>query len=150
MSCSHRGVTLIELLLVMALIGIIMMIAYPSMQPLLSKRTLENDANKLAWTLRSTRQKAITTGKPQMVKFYPSDMYYYDGELIKLSDGIHYYIGNSFHNAQLGKICSFTSRGTPSQSGTITMKDEHQHIIYVIVNPVGGRVRVSTEPPIKK
>ena len=148
MNCNRRGVTLIELLLVMALIGIIMTMAFPSMQPLLSKQTLKSDANKLAWTLRSTRQKAITTGKPQMVKFYLSDMYYYDGELIKLSDGIHFYIGNSFYNEQLGKICSFTSCGTPSQSGTITMKDKHQHIIYIIVNPVGGRVRVSTEPPI--
>lgn len=148
MSSSRRGVTLIELLMVMALIGIIMTITFPSMQPLISKQTLKSDANKMAWTLRSARQKAITTGKPQMVKFYTSDMYYYNGELIKLSDGIHYYIGDSFYNAQLGgKICSFTSRGTPSQSGTITMKDKHQQLIYVIVNPVGGRVRVSTEPP---
>ena len=149
MSSSRRGVTLIELLMVMALIGIIMTITFPSMQPLISKQTLKSDANKMAWTLRSARQKAITTGEAQEVEFKPyTNKYEYNGEEIELSDGIRYVGNTSFQAVGNRRFCSFTSQGIPSHSGKVTLKDKHQHIIYIIVNPVGGRVRVSTEPPI--
>lgn len=146
---SPRGVTLIELLLVTALIGIILLLAYPSLEPVKSKYTLEKDAKQMAWTLRSARQKAITTGEPQHVEFKPhAGKYEYDGKEIKLSDGIRYVGTTTFPKRSNGMIvCSFASTGVPSNAGTVTLKDNYNNYLYIIVNPVGGRVRISTEPP---
>lgn len=143
-----RGITLIELLLVMALIGIILLIAYPSFEPLRSKHTLTRDANHLAWTLRSARQNAITTGRPQEVEFKPyAGMYEYNGEVFQLSDGIQFVGTTTFQKVNNRRVCSFTSQGRPSFAGTVTLRDRYNNQLYIIVNPVGGRVRVSPDPP---
>lgn len=144
-----RGLTLIELLLVLALIGIILMLAYPSLDPAVSRYTLEKDARQMAWALRNAREKAITTGEPQHVEFKPyANKYEYNGKEIKLSDGIAFVGTTTFPKRSNGMIlCSFASTGIPSNAGTVTLKDKYNNRLYIIVNPVGGRVRVSTEPP---
>ena len=144
-----RGVTLIELLLVTALLGLILLLAYPSFEPMRSKYTLAKDAKQMAWTLRSARQKAITTGEPQYVEFKPhANKYEYNGEEIPLSEGIHYVGSTTFPKKSNGMImCSFASNGVPSSAGTVTLRDKYNNQLYIIVNPVGGRVRISTEPP---
>ncbi len=144
-----RGVTLIELLLVTALLGLILLLAYPSFGPMRSKYTLEKDAKQMAWTLRSARQKAITTGEPQYVEFKPyAGKYEYNEEEIKLSDGIKYVGTTTFPKRSNGMIiCSFACTGVPANGGTVTLKDKYNNYLYIIVNPVGGRVRISTVPP---
>ena len=58
MVLNSRELTLIELLLVMvALLGIILLTAYPFFDPFISKYTLAKDAKQMAWTLRSAPAK---------------------------------------------------------------------------------------------
>lgn len=151
MVSRQRGVTLIELLLVLLLAGVLLSIGMPRLDQLLTQKALEKDARQMAWTLRTARQTAISSGAPQMVIFRPStDRYRYQGKTTSLSQGIHYMGNTTFHNDYETHIisCQFNSSGLPlPRGGTATLQDDHGHKLYVIVNSVEGRVRVSDQPP---
>jgi copper(I)-binding protein len=45
------------------------------------------------------------------------------------------------------RVCIFNPSGTPSSGGTVTIKNKNNQYLYVIVNPVAGRVRISDTYP---
>ncbi len=61
---SQLGLTLIELIIVLTLSAILLGIAMPSLQPLLSRQTRSSSVNQVIAILRYTQQKAVFSGRP--------------------------------------------------------------------------------------
>lgn len=119
------------------------LIASGSLNEKLADRHLEEVARELAWDLRTAREEAILAEEVQIVSFYPNSNFYKrnDGTTVKLDEQVSYAV--SFTE----KRCCFAPSGAPAGGGTIAIKNKQNTIMYVIVNPVAGRVRISSEPP---
>lgn len=116
----------------------------------MDRHALEKEASRMAWTLRSARQEAITSGRSEMVRFLPTaGRYTYKGKTTELEHGIRFIGLTTFKTPGSSLIyCQFTMTGAPSpRGGTVALGNRSGEILYVIVNPAGGRVRVSDENP---
>jgi prepilin-type N-terminal cleavage/methylation domain-containing protein len=66
---KERGFTLIESLVVIAIIGIIMLMAYPNIKNSLEMRALENEAREILTTLQQAKFQAVKTKLNHRVNF---------------------------------------------------------------------------------
>ncbi len=141
----------------MALFSIVSAIAFPLFVGLLDDQKLTNEADLLASVLRKARSDAVLHGKPIVVKFYVNDNSYkvFYTQIPGMED-IRYrlqkditYVGTTTFPPGIDKnpYCGFTSTGTPSGSGTVTLINNRGTKRYIIVNPVAGRIRISDQPP---
>jgi prepilin-type N-terminal cleavage/methylation domain-containing protein len=147
---KEKGITLIELLLVLALISVLLSLALPAISRAEQAWYLKTDANKIAAVLRNTRQEAVFTGKSQSVLFYPeSQCYRVHGKSYQyLNTGIKYVGQTTFINKiSNAPACTFSAAGVPSSGGTVTLTNKYNKRLYIILNPVAGRVRVDENPP---
>ncbi|NLN86532.1 MAG: prepilin-type N-terminal cleavage/methylation domain-containing protein [Syntrophomonadaceae bacterium] len=145
----HDGFTLIEVLAVLAIMAIAAAITIPVLDRPLADARLYTDARQMTQVLRSARQQAITSGKAVTVIFYPtSARYRVLGETpTNLQKDIRF-VGSTTFTTKYGSLptCAFDPSGTPGSGGTVTLSNG-QRLLYVIVNPVAGRVRLSETPP---
>lgn len=147
---NKQAFTLIEVLLAIAILGILVGMAIPAYNRVMQHQTLYKEAGQLAWDLRAARQEAITTGKATRVDFY----YYADAYQVKnkarhyFPEGISYRAKPSFiHQGSMELYCTFAPSGVPSPGGTACLTNRNQELLYVIVNLPAGRVRISEDPP---
>lgn len=150
---SEKGVTLVELVCVIMLIGIIVVIAVPSLADFGQKRNLEMAARTLAIDMRKIRQKAITTGWNHKIemRIYGDDYIIKDGKTseqqeITLPPGISYR-SNNFPIEYGRRVLSFGRSGAPNSGGTVALTNSAEDVLYVIVTPATGRVRIDDRPP---
>lgn len=68
-----RGFTTIEILVVLGIIGVFMVINYPSILNTLETRSIENQAKEILTTLQTARFKAIDTKINHRVRFFNRD-----------------------------------------------------------------------------
>lgn len=133
----------------MAIIVLISAIAYPSLARPLDDAKLDTDARQMADVLRMARQQAITTGQTTTVVFYPANAKYkINGQsFVNLKAGIRF-VGLTSFTTRFNTLpaCTFSPTGAPGSGGTVTLTNGSD-LIYIIVNPVAGRVRVSDTPP---
>ncbi len=123
----------------------------------LEDNKLNTEAQHIASVIRSARSEAIFHGKPVRISFYVYDnsykLYYThipDKQDIRyrLPSGIEYVGATTFpKGTDRNPYCGFTSTGTPSSGGTITLTNNQGTKRYIIINPVAGRIRVANEPP---
>ncbi|PKM78573.1 MAG: hypothetical protein CVU90_00830 [Firmicutes bacterium HGW-Firmicutes-15] len=138
-----------ELLAVMALMGIVLSLGTPQFSKILASVRLNADAQKMASVLKLARQEAISTGRPRTVVFYPNNAKYkIIGEsTCFLNPGINFVGATNFpENAESLPFCGFAASGVPSSGGTVVLGNSNSRR-YVIVNPAAGRIRVSESPP---
>lgn len=150
---NEIGFTLIELLCVIALLGMIALMATPVVANMSRSRNLEVAAQSMAMDMRKAQQKAITAGWSQLIEMRESvnDYRIKDGktgarETVKLPEGVRYNSIN-FPRVDGYHLLSFNRRGAPNSGGTVALTDNSGKVIYVIVTPATGRVRISEEPP---
>lgn len=61
---KHNGFTLIEMLIVVAILGIVLAVAFPSYQQLIAKQALIDQAEEMVQTINAGRVAAFTQKKP--------------------------------------------------------------------------------------
>jgi prepilin-type N-terminal cleavage/methylation domain-containing protein len=153
---SEQAFTLVELLCVIGLLSLLLLIAVPAMADFGTNRNLEIAARTMATDLRKTQQKAITAGWSQYVEFRTDargkDIYRLkDGKTseyvnISLPEGISIQ-ANNFPLSASVKTMYFSRCGSPHPGGTVTLQNRSGQLLYVIVTPGTGRIRVSETPP---
>lgn len=150
---SEKAFTLVEMLCVVALLGMIMLIALPAAADLGRSRSAELVARSMALDMRKTQQKAITAGWTQRIEFrrYNDDYLIIDGKTservrISLPEGVTYQSIN-FPVSGSNRLLSFNRTGAPNSGGTVTLVNTAGQVYYVIVTPATGRVRISATPP---
>jgi Tfp pilus assembly protein FimT len=124
-------------------------IAMPALSKPLNTVKLRTDARQLASLLRLAQQQSITSGQPKTVVFYTENAKYkINGQSSHLLNPGVNFMGTTTFTTKVGGLpaCSFSPSGAPSSGGTITLSNSDSRI-YVIVNPVAGRVRISDSPP---
>jgi type IV fimbrial biogenesis protein FimT len=156
-----KGFTLIEVLIVFALIGIISAFAVPNVVTMVRSYRLKSAANELASTLQLARGTAISQNANSVLTFNTVSKSYSafsdngDGGGT-INDGVQngtepttktvnlqtsYYGEISFNTPSFGNTTVFNSQGMCTPSGTISLQNSVGATIQVVVSP-SGSIRV--------
>jgi len=147
---KQRGVTLIELVVCLGVLGIIASTAIPKLGQSLAKQELERASLQLAADIRWLQQVSINAGKdtvPSILRFnYNQPCGYYvttNNQVIK-----SYTFPASVTLPDPYSPIGFGLSGAPSGAQTVMLKSTKLNTKkYVILAPVTGRVRISNSLP---
>jgi prepilin-type N-terminal cleavage/methylation domain-containing protein len=81
---AARGFTLIEVLVVIGILGIFMVVSYPSILNTMEVRNLENTTRQIQTYLHQTKLQAVSTRIVHRVRFYQADGGYWVYEMERL------------------------------------------------------------------
>lgn len=118
---KERGFTLVEVLLVVAIVGVLLMIAYPNIRNSLEVRNLENEAREVLTTLQQTKFQAVKTKLNHRLTFDNSS-----GTWV-------YYIEREVQYNVWQEIPGTIRRSIPSKY-TVTINLPNQQVVY---SPLG-------------
>ncbi len=150
---NSKGVTLIELIVVVAIIGLLALLISGNTATPMNKLTIESAANMIAQDIRLTQQMALAKGDVCFFEINTRDNYYqirsqqsgtYKKESIDRSISISV---NGFQDPYSGssgdfKVLRYNPTGTPSTTGTITLRKGD--LVKQITVMVGtGRVKIN-------
>lgn len=141
---KQRGFTLLEVILAIAILGIILSIATPNLQKPLARYRLKSTGMQLATDLRWVRQQSIY-GKAVMVNiwFSLSNDIYIIRENTKVILQRTLPPGIEFIEIELQQNpLTFSLAGAPGGGGRIGLKNAYGETCYVYIMPSSGRIRV--------
>jgi type II secretion system protein H len=153
-----RGFTLIEIVVVVALVGILSSIVLPDFKKTVDHYKLNVAAQQLSHNIRMVQQKAISEGVPYKILFDMNKRDYYiiksalngfQGKVVKLPEGVNFEwtsFTTNFNNSKNENTLIFSVSGAPIQAGTVALKNKNERL-YVMVTVATGRVRISKIPP---
>jgi len=160
---SNAGLTLIELIVVLAIISAVVAFSTLSLENFASERYLKTSARDLASTIKRARRLAITKRKPHRVVFSCSDGSYWieDDENNKIDRSWQLKRGVHFSNPHLDKkgeedgivefddpedgSLSFYPRGS-AETGSIYLQEKGKGGWYTLtVAGITGYVRIYPE-----
>ena len=121
-----RGFSLIELAIVVLVMGMVIAMAVPAMTGFRSSHAVRTAAENIAGQLRLARERAISTGVTQTVRFqantYGGDYHVVDGTTIgtasKLPRGVQY-----LWSVGTQDTFRLTKDGRSQESGTVIVQD---------------------------
>ncbi len=144
---SSRGFTLIEIIVIVALIALLSAVILPDFKSSLMDHKLNIAARQMAQNMRLVQQKAMSEGVPWRIVFHSSSNNYKINQGIKLwkqvnlPDGVEFmYIGFS------EKTLTFYPSGAAVPAGTVKLTNNNKSL-YIIVSVATGRIRISENPP---
>lgn len=133
---GNSGLTLIELIIVISIIGVILAVVSPNIKPPIEEAVLEAEAQLIAQEIRLTQQLAITRGMDYCFEIHVNEKYYrirprtpmpIEGVYKKeyLNERINV-IECNFSSPYSGeysalKVLTYAPTGIPSQTGTIEL-----------------------------
>lgn len=123
-----KGMSLYELLIVIAIIGILVMVVTISMRDFLPSWKLANNAKIISTKLRQAQEDAVTTQKQHLIRFTTGtqpvflqlikiDVAEVEIQKLYLDQNISVTLDPSFTNSQI----TFSADGGPSTSGNIVV-----------------------------
>jgi type IV fimbrial biogenesis protein FimT len=155
---DSKGFTLIEVLIIFALIGIISAIAVPNVVTMMRTYRLKSAANELASTLQLARVTAISQNANSVLTFNTGTKSY-SGFSDNgngggtLNDGVQngteqtiktvnlqssYYGEITFNTPSFGITTVFNSQGMCTSSGTVTLRNSVGATVQVTLSPSGA------------
>lgn len=148
-----HGFTLIELILVIALLGITTSLTLPRFVGILEAQSLSSGAQELASELRYAQSLALAGNCRHRVEFILEQRKFNlyserDGRLTlleskELPQGIDYEAVTFKKTAGMdGPWAGFTNRGSPSSGGTVILRNRHGNTLELTVMLATGRVLV--------
>jgi prepilin-type N-terminal cleavage/methylation domain-containing protein len=157
-----RGITLTELLVVLAILGIMALLIMPRMIGFSNELYLRQTANQLVRDIRFVQQQAmnnpsggwkITFVTSQVMSGQQADLqgwstYRFEQGMSQMQNtrrlppGLSY-LGMNF----LSREIRFSELGAPLSAGHIGIRNSLGHELYVIIAPVTGKARIDTKPP---
>jgi len=162
MKPESPGYTLVELLAVLAILGLMTALAWPRFQTAADNLALRQDAAILERELRLARQNAITMNKECDVVFKASvtglkstSYQIRQGSnlrTVNLHRGVET-VGTTFPRDPVNpydarrSACRFLPLGTPTQGGTVQLRNNNGLSLYIAVTPVTARVRITETDP---
>jgi prepilin-type N-terminal cleavage/methylation domain-containing protein len=112
-----KGFTLIEVVIVIAIIGIIALATYPSIQNTLQVRTLENSAKDILTTMQRAKFQAIKTKLDHRVRFDLRNNIWY------------FFIEQETGLSTWTKMAGFVDKSIPPQFN-VTMSLQDQTVVF--------------------
>ncbi len=162
MKPKFAGYTLVELIAVLAILGLVAAMVWPKYQVVADELALRQDAAVLAREIRLARQSAITTGRECALVFKASSgsnkstsYQVRQGQTLRtvsLRRGVET-VGTTFALDPVNpkdwsrSACRLLPLGSPTQGGTVHLKNNRNQSIYIAVTPVTARVRVTKTRP---
>lgn len=161
---SHSGFTLIELMIVIAMIGIMVIIASPRIRTWVPEYRLKSAVNDLQSNMQKARMIAVKENRLVRIRFdniAPPGFYYFDDnndlahnpsefriDLSRYHSGVNFGSGNALNNWTpalinnvIPGVISFTSRAT-SDADSVYLENENQDICYAITTSIVGTAKV--------
>ncbi|MBE0467602.1 MAG: prepilin-type N-terminal cleavage/methylation domain-containing protein [Candidatus Desulforudis sp.] len=158
--CGTGGFSMLEIVVVMVIGAVLVAVALPNFNKLMTRHQLDTAARQLAADLREARERAQTERTPYEVKFFKeADRYvirkYVQGQgfylvhSVELPPRVDMFYAKFFGQVQ-DHVLWFNSFGEPSgaaANGAVGLKTRAGgELRYVIISKT-GRVRVSDQPP---
>lgn len=159
---NAHGFTLMELMVVLGILGIVALLAWPGMMGSIEELILRQSANQLVRDIRFVQQQAMNNPSGGWkLKFLTSQVvngqytnvqgwsiYRYEQGFSRVQNTRRLpagfsYLGMNFTNKEI----RFTELGAPFSAGHVGIRNSMGHIRYVILAPVTGKARIDTQPP---
>ena len=140
-----NGFSLVEILLVMALFGVLLLVASSMFTSHATNRNLKEAAGALMSDIKLAKQRAMSEGITYTITIINNNSYSIQGRPLKSLSSFGEGISIKEHSYSGNKINLFT-RGT-SSGGSITLGNSLGSTIKIVTSPMG---RVRSEEDLKK
>ena len=143
---GQRGVTVVELVIVLIILAIVFGLAWPLAGALLADTAIKGAAEQVASAVRLTRQHAITQAVPHAIQFEDGGRSY---RIVRDLPGEAETVEGPVTLAH-GAVATgrprlrFSPLGAAIPAGTVTVEVEGQRLAVVVNFP--GRVRIGAPP----
>ena len=149
---NKKAFTLVELMIVIAIIGIIGLIAAPNLVTGLPKYRIKRAARDITSKIRAARSEAIKTADPKNIEFNTTtnrykidDQWYPEGSLSDhYGSGVSFGVGNSGETDECTFLpddddsITFNSRGISNNAGEIYLTNTQNAAYRIQINTAGN------------
>ena len=140
-----KGYTLVELILVIALVGIVLSISLPSFQIIL-KTAEKKELMEFKRDLNFARNSAVMENAVYSIEIdIVENQYFITKDKVKTRNTIKnkkFVNGIVLKEDNLGHSLTFYASGSPEEAGTIELSNKKGERIYITITPATGKVNL--------